>query len=379
MADALGLFLTISGLLYLLVLVFVASLGQIILHLRDRKRTEPEVWPTVSVLVSGKNEEAVFATCINSLINLDYPKEKLQIIIVDDQSTDNTAKVIETAIEGHDHVQTLNTKDYDTHLKAKARGISFAAKHATGEWLFITDADAEVHPLWLKKMLTGTSKKTGTIAGMMTIKENNLVSTLEKMSWGYTIPFAFGAAGYGMDFICVGPNMAIRRSIYEESGGLEKAEFNVAEDLAIFMMSANAGYKALAHNNPETTVRMFPLETFQQLLSQQRRWIRGGYEQSWEYSIGLSVVFGFGFLFVIAIILGLFINPVAATGALLLKLVAESSVFITEKIVFREKRFLRYLPVIYFYLFFIFLFLPISFVINRSVSWQGEGYKIDYK
>ncbi len=379
MTDALGLYLIISGLLYFIVLVFVASLGQIILHRRDRKRKEPKEWPTVSVLVSGKNEEAVFATCIRSLINLNYPREKLQIIIVDDQSTDNTSKVIEAEIEGQDHVLLLNTKNYDTHLKAKARGISFAAKHATGEWLFITDADAEVHPLWLKKMLTGITEKTGTIAGMMTIKENNLVSTLEKMSWGYTIPFAFGAAGYGMDFICVGPNMAIRRSIYEKSGGLEKAEFNVAEDLAIFMMSANAGYRALAHNNPETTVRMFPLESFQKLLSQQRRWIRGGYEQGWEYSIGLSIVFGFGFLFVIAIILGLFINPMAALGALLFKLAADSILIISEKIVFKEKRFIRYIPIIYFYLFFIFLFLPISFVINRSVSWQGEGYKIDYK
>ncbi len=378
MADALSLYLIISSGLYFFVLIFIVAIGQILLHVRVRKRKEPEEWPTVSILVSGKNEEAAFATCIQSLINLDYPKEKLEIWLVDDQSTDSTAEVIAREIEGHDHVHMLSTEGYETHLKAKARGISLAAKHATGEWLFITDADAEVHPQWLKKMLTGVHEKTGTIAGMMTVKEHDLVSILEKMGWGYTTPFAFGAAGYGAGFICVGPNMAVRRSIYEGAGGLEKAEFHVAEDLAIFMMSVNAGYKALAHNNLETTVRMYPLETFKKLLSQQRRWIRGGYEQGWTYALGLSIVFGFSFLFMIAIILGLFISPTAALIALVSKFVAEASIIVIEKMIIKEKRLLRYIPIIYLYTFFIFLFLPISFVINRSVSWQGDGYKIDY-
>lgn len=378
MSEVLEIYLMVSNGLYLFVLLLLVCLGQILLKLKDRKRKIPTVWPTVSILVSGRNEEKVIGTCIRSLINLDYPKEKLEIWIVDDISTDNTANVVTGLIKDQDHIQLLSTESYKTHLKAKARGISFAAKHAKGDWLFITDADAEVHPQWLKKMLSGIDEQTGTIAGMMTIKERDFLSVIEKMSWGYTNPFAFGAAGYGLNFVCVGPNMAIKRSIYEEQGGLEKADFNIAEDLAIFNMSAKAGYKGLAHNSKETTVLMEPIETFKQIISQQRRWIKGPFEHGWEYGIGVVIVFGFSFLYVIAILLGLFIAPKAALIAMCVKAIIESMVIVIERFMLGQKRMIRYIPIMYFYLYFIFLLLPISFMLDRTVSWQGEGYKIEY-
>lgn len=378
MTEYLGLYLSISNGLYLFVLIVLVSLGQILLKIRDRKRLPPSEWPSVSILVSGKNEEKVIATNIKSLLNLDYPSDKLDIWIVDDMSTDKTAQIVTELIEDHNHIKLISTEGFKTHLKAKARGIAFAAKHAQGEWLFITDADAEVHPKWLKKMLTGVNENTGTIAGMMVVKENSFISILEKMSWAYTNPFAFGAAGYGLSFVCVGPNMAIRTSIYSESGGLEKANFTIAEDLAIFNMSANLGYEALAHNSKETTVLMEPIETFRQILSQQRRWIKGPFEHGWEYGIGVIIVFGFSFLYVIAILLALFIAPKAALTAICFKLLAESSVITIERFMLGQEKMLRYIPILYFYLYFIFLFLPISFIVNRSVSWQGQGYNIEY-
>ena len=378
MTDFLSTYLTISNIIYASFLFVIVTLGQILLRLKDRKRNYPDEWPTVSVLVAAKNEEAVIADSIESLLKIDYPAEKLDIWIADDCSTDRTAEIISSYRKDNPHLNLISTADFDTHLKAKARGIAWAAKHAKGEWFFITDADTSVHPMWVKEMLRGIDEKTGTIAGMMTVDEHDLVSRFEKMTWGFTNPFAFGAAGYGAEFVSVGPNTGLRRAAYEQAGGLEKADFDVAEDLALFNMVIKQGYKPLAHNNKETTVRMKPVSNFRQLLSQQRRWTKGPFEQEWYYSVGIILTLGFSFFYQTAILIALFLAPQAALWAIFWRFLAEGSVIATEKIMIKEHRILRYLPLLLVYLFFIFIFLPISFIFRRSISWRGEGYKIDY-
>lgn len=378
MSDFLSIYLSISNFLYTFVLIAIVAIGQILLKIRDRKREYPKEWPTVSVLISAKNEESVIADCIDSLLNLDYPKEKLDIWIVDDKSTDRTSEIIDAYQAENTIIKKLSTEGYKTDLKAKARGISLAAKHAKGEWYFITDADSKVHPLWIKEMLRGSTEETGTIAGMMTVKEDSFIGILEKMVWSYTLPFAFGAAGYGAEFISVGPNTAMRSSIYHKAGGLEKADFKVAEDLALFNMVKKSGYKPLAHNNRETMVTMMPVKSFKQLLSQQRRWIKGPFEQAWYYPLGIIIVFGFSFLYHIAITVGFFFAPFVSGIALLSRFIAEFAIIFIEKITLKQSGVLRYIPVLFIYLFFVFIFIPLSFVFTQRISWRGEGYKIEY-
>lgn len=378
MSEFLNTYLTVSNWLYASFLFVIVGLGQIWLYLKDRKRKYPEVWPTVSVLISAKNEEEAISECIESLLKLEYPQEKLDIWIVDDQSTDKTAQIIKSYQVGNPHIKMLSTETYDTHLKAKARGISLAAKHAKGEWFFITDADSVVQPLWIKEMLRGIDHTTGTIAGMMTVEEHNLVSILEKSIWNYTLPFAAGAAGYGAEFISVGPNTAMRSKIYHEAGGLEKADFKVAEDLALFNMVLKSEFKPIAHSNHETMVTMKPVSDFRQLLSQQRRWIKGPFEREWYYPAGILIVFGFSFLYHIAITVALFFAPIAALIALLSRFVAELCIIFIEKLILKQKRVLRYYPMLFIYLYFVFIFLPLSFMVTRRISWQGDGYKIEY-
>jgi hypothetical protein len=124
---------------------------------------------------------------------------------------------------------------------------------------------------------------------------------------------------------------------------------------------------------------MKPVSSFTQLISQQRRWIKGPFEQAWFYQIGIIITFGFSFFYQIAILAALYLAPAMALTALLSRFIAEFSVILTEKIILKQKRMLRYFPILYIYLFFIFIFLPISFLIKPSVSWRGDGYKVEYQ
>lgn len=338
-----------------------------------------ENYPTVAVIVSAKNEERDIVGCIQSLENLTYPKDALEVILVDDASTDKTTQLIKEAAARNEHFTALSTLDAPkTHLRAKARGVAWGMKNTDAEWVFITDADGSVQPSWIEHMLTGVDDSIGMIGGMVAVKDRSLLAIFERMSWAFTLPFAFGMAGYGGEFICVGPNMALRKKIYDEYGGLEASEFNVAEDLALFRMVEESEYGVKSHVSKETKVDLEPVPSLKHLLSQQRRWLKGGFEGSWKYWIGLVLAFGFHNVLSILFVTGLFISVKVTLAALLIKAGVDLLLLISEKILLKEERLLRYFPIMEINVIVTLLWLPISLLINSTIHWMGDDYVITY-
>lgn len=371
-------FIIIScGIIYSLIVVFI-TLGMY--RLPKSYSIEDEKLPTVSVVVSARNEEKDLPKCIASLENLDFPKDKLQIILVDDRSTDNTNSIIQEAAQKNEHFIALSTKEApENQLKAKARGISWGIKESTNEWVFITDADAEVDPNWLRHMLSGVDEKTGIIGGMLNVKPLSFLAIIEQMSWAYALPVAFGLAGWGRSFVCVGPNMGIRKSIYDNYGGLENETFEIAEDLALFRIVEASGYKSVSYLSPSTSVKLNPVPTFKHLLSQQRRWLRGGFESQWSFKIWLALGFGFHFSISLLFLTGLFFSLQTSLIVLALKFLSDLFMLTSQKVLLRKKKILRYFPIQFVYILLIMIWLPASVVINSKISWKGEGYEIKYE
>ena len=375
--EILYLILVVSLSLYALMVVFTC-IGMIRLW-KKMKTPQPSTFqPTVSVLVSCKNEEEDLPMCLRALKELDYPFEKLDFWIVDDRSTDNTDQVIKSFSETDFRFHYLSTQEFETKLKAKARGIDFATKHAKGDWLFITDADGEPRPSWIKETLSYIDENTGVIGGMLCIKDDSLVGMLERNTWGYTLPFAAGMAGWNAVFASIGPNMAVKREAYERMGGLEKADFKIAEDLAIFNIAKEAGYEAKFIATKNTTVHLKSVPTIWHILSQLRRWLRGGFEQTYEYWAGLSGALGICFIMSVAFCLSFITGMESAWWLFGIKCLLDSLLVFYEKKLIQGQRYLRYLPIIWFFNLFIFIWLPLSFLVAPKVHWKGKDYDIKY-
>lgn len=136
-------------------------------------------------------------------------------MLIDDNSTDNTPTILREFASKYKHVEFYSGENFpSTHLEAKARGISRAVSKAKGEWLFITDADAIIPPNWIQHMLSGVHDDTALIVGTTETLSPTLVGTMEKIAGAYTIPIAWGLAGWVIPINALGPNMAIRRSVY---------------------------------------------------------------------------------------------------------------------------------------------------------------------
>lgn len=122
-----------------------------VLHLSPRptgamsaaEQAQAELWPSVTVVVPAYNSQGTIAACIESLLNLQYLREKLEIIIVDNGSSDDTA-----TIASRYPVRVLKENRRGA-AAARNRGI----REARGEYIAFTDSDCQVGPDWLHKLV----------------------------------------------------------------------------------------------------------------------------------------------------------------------------------------------------------------------------------
>ena len=74
-----------------------------------KDNTHPaENWPSISIMVAARNEEENIEDCLRSLLNVDYPLSKLEILVGDDGSTDQTFKKVQAIASEYDHVQLFS-------------------------------------------------------------------------------------------------------------------------------------------------------------------------------------------------------------------------------------------------------------------------------
>jgi cellulose synthase/poly-beta-1,6-N-acetylglucosamine synthase-like glycosyltransferase len=333
----------------------------------------------VSVVVSARNEARDLPRCIASLLALDYPATLLQIVLVDDHSDDATGDIVDAAAAQYPRVLALHAAALPPNgLEAKARGIAHGFARATGEWVFITDADAAVHPQWIRHLLGRAAPDTGMVGGTLAVEANGAVGILECVSWAYVQRFSLGLAGWGVPFACLGPNMAIRRSVYEATGGLERATFRVAEDLALFAMVTQRRMSVQSFADPETTATLRPVPSVRHLVSQQRRWLAGGLSQAPAFAGPLLAAFWWGFLVAAYLLLGWALSWGWWLAFVVAKALLDAFLLASLQRRLELRRLLRYLWVLELYHAFIFFILPPSFLFSRRIQWMGDGYAVTY-
>ena len=168
--------------------------------------------PFVSVVVPAYNAAATIEACLQSLLAQDYPRERYEVVVVDNNSSDETA-----AIVARYPVQLLQERSRQSSYAARNRGI----EAARGELVAFTDADCVAEPNWLTCLVEGhTDATVGAFAGRVlalrpeTILEQfaqrrRQVSQDASMACSF-LPYAITA------------NVAYRRDILRALGGFDE-------------------------------------------------------------------------------------------------------------------------------------------------------------
>jgi len=111
----------------------------------------PKSPPRISVIVPARNEEALIGTCLRSILAQDYPN--LEIICVDDRSTDRTAEIVGKLFEGRTNCHLISITELLVGWTGKCHALYEGVKYASGEWLAFLDADSSLHKAALRQCL----------------------------------------------------------------------------------------------------------------------------------------------------------------------------------------------------------------------------------
>lgn len=328
--------------------------------------------PSVSVIVAARNEENNILSCLESLNNLVYPKDKIEIIIVDDASTDKTNQFISDFITDKPKFILLKLiEESNGNLKGKTRAMSEGIKASSGEIILTTDADCVVNPLWAKTIASYYQDNVGLVNGYTTQTVDGSFSGMQAIDFIYLLFVSAGTINLGKPVSCIGNNMSCRKKAYEETGGFENLPFSVTEDFLLLNSIHKLNkYKLVYPLDVNTLVTTKPCGSIRELFKQKKRWAVGGIDappfgvllMSWAFLTNLCIL-STPFLFS-AIWIYLVFFKLAIDFFVLLPLHRKLGL----------QKNLKYFLVFEIYYILYVIFLPLTILFSRKVIWKGRKF-----
>jgi cellulose synthase/poly-beta-1,6-N-acetylglucosamine synthase-like glycosyltransferase len=224
-------------------------------------------YPTIAIMVPCWNEETTISKTIHSLLNLDYPKDKLEIIAIDDGSTDKTWEMLQK-FSSYPQIKLFTKENGGKHT-----ALNFGLTQSKSDMVGCLDADSYVDKNALKYIVQYfEDKQTMAVTPAVKIyKPENMLQTMQSIEYGWGIFLRKILASLGALYVTPGPFSIFRREVFEKIGNYRHA-YNT-EDMEIAMrMQAHHMKITNAHNANVYTVAP---RTLKKLYKQRIRWTFG--------------------------------------------------------------------------------------------------------
>ncbi len=279
---------------------------------RIKNPKQPKDLPKVTVMVPACNEESCLAKTLDSLLALNYPKDRLQIMVIDDGSKDRTLEIAQSYEKKGVYVLTKTNG-------GKGTALNLGLKHATGEFVGCLDADSIVEPDALLKMV-GYFKKKNVMAVTPSLKCTEPKTIWQKIQ---VVEFLLGVylrkvfSFMGSIHVTPGPFTIFRKELFDKYGGYDTS--TCTEDIEIALRIQSLGYDI--ENAVDANVYAVPMPTFKSTKKQRVRWYKGFLENAQKYRYMLfSPKYGN---------LGLFVLPTAFLSVIIAAVMVCYSAYIT--------------------------------------------------
>ncbi len=331
---------------------------------------------TVSILIAARNEEDKLGKTIQDILSQDYPKHLLELIIVDDHSTDGTAGIVLSyAGQGVKLIRLNEDKAVNSYKK---KAIAAAIQLSGSELIVTTDADCRMGPSWLKTIVafyeSGNYKMISSPVAYF--EEKNSFEEMQTLEFLFLI--GIGAAGIGnnMPSTCNGANLAYRRDVFIELKGFQGIDDLASGDDELFLHKVASAYPqgigfcksrdALVYTHAKATVGEF--------IQQRKRWASKStrYKNKSLVALGVSIWL-FNLLLILNFLAGFF-NP-AFWGiciiAIIAKIIIELFFLVPVCRFVRREGLLGYQPLLSVIHIFYLVFIGIAGN-SGKYNWKGR-------
>lgn len=230
---------------------------------------------SVSVIIPCYNEEKTVARTIRSVLDLDYPRDKISIIAVDDGSTDGTYE------EASRFAGLRGVLVFRKENGGKFTALNLGLAHAKTDLVACLDADSVVHPQAMRRIaFSFRDPRTMAVAPAIIVeKPRNFIQMAQKIEYSAFL-FVKKMTGFlGGIYVTPGPFSVYRREVFDKIGGFCRA--HQSEDLEIaFRMQKNFMKIEQSHDAYSYTIAP---ESMRKLFRQRLRWTYGFINNAWDY------------------------------------------------------------------------------------------------
>ncbi len=294
------------------------------LEKRPNKKTflKPSYYPSVSMIVPCFNEGKTLAATITSLLSLEYPQEKLEILVVDDGSKDDTSVIGEEFAAKYANVYYFYKEN-----GGKYTALNFGIGRTTAELVGCLDADSFVEPDALMEVVKKFNEDSSVAAIVPVMRVHNPKNMLEVMqmaeyTFGIFVKKIFD--NLGAITVLPGPFSIYRRDVFSIVGPFKHA--HNTEDMEIAFRIQKHGLKIV--NAHTAFVNTTVPKTVATLIRQRTRWTQGFLQNAKDYwfmfgnpkfghfgmfSLPFSLVLLFGALYMTCVLLYTTLSAVIKT------------------------------------------------------------------
>jgi glycosyltransferase involved in cell wall biosynthesis len=203
--------------------------------------------PSVSLIFAARDEEQKLPAALATLIAINYPN--LEIIAVDDRSTDATPHILDEFCATHDRFKTVHIRDLPSGWLGKTHALQKAYESSTGEYLVFTDADVKFQPDALRRVITLLRERR--------LAHLTLFGDVERSNFWDTLLITFFGMGFQLatdsyqvsnpnsrSYAGIGAFQIVSRSAYETLGTHRRLAMEVVDDMKLGKLVKLAGFRS---------------------------------------------------------------------------------------------------------------------------------------
>jgi cellulose synthase/poly-beta-1,6-N-acetylglucosamine synthase-like glycosyltransferase len=232
--------------------------------------------PTIrfSIIIPARNEEKKISDCLQSIGQLNYPKELFEVIVMDDFSTDTT---VATAKQ-FSFVKVMELKTFlnEKINSYKKKAIELGIASATGDYIVTTDADCIVPTNWLRNFAFIIQQKPSVfIAAPVAMKEeSSAIKLFQSLDFLSLQGITAASVGAGFHSMCNGANLCYSKEAFYKVDGFKGVDHIASGDDMLLMHKLYKEYPNEVHycKEADSIVLTEPVETVAAFFRQRIRW-----------------------------------------------------------------------------------------------------------
>jgi cellulose synthase/poly-beta-1,6-N-acetylglucosamine synthase-like glycosyltransferase len=327
-----------------------------------------------TILIPARNEEANIAACLQSIQQLNYPKELVEVIVIDDFSEDTTATIVQqfagVRLSGLKDVVKEKINSY------KKKAIETGIELSGGDYIVTTDADCIVPANWLRNFAWMIEQhQSEFIAAPVAMKEeSSFIKLFQSLDFLSLQGITAASVGAGVHSMCNGANLCYSKKAFTAVDGFKEVDHIASGDDMLLMYKIQQQFPNKVHyyHAGESIVWTNPVETVQAFFQQRIRWASKAdkYNDKRIFWV-LLLVYLFNFFLLVLLIAGFFKAAlwILLLSLLLVKTIVELLFLIPVAKFFKKQQLLIWFPVLQ----------PFHIVYTVIAGWLGKFAAYSWK